>query len=220
MNILYIPKKKSVLTNVKYGLLYNWYAATDVRNIAPAGWRVANDNDFEILVDYVGANGDYTSSNTVATYLKDTQYWVSGLEGNNQYGFNLRGAGFRYPEVNSIVMGYAARLFAEVVNNSIRVWVYGEYWPVAFFKGGDPLVNLGLSIRLIKENSTDTGTMTGNDGKVYPSVKIGNQVWIASNLAETKYRNGDLIPEVTDDATWYALTTGALCAANNDWSNV
>jgi len=220
MNILYIPKKKSVLTNVKYGLLYNRYAATDERNIMPAGWRVANDNDFEILVDYVGANGDYTSSNTIAPYLKDTQYWVSGLEGNNQYGFNLRGAGFRLPEINSIIIGFNARLISGVIDNSIHCWVYNDYSPVAFFRGSDPLVNLGFSIRAIKENSTDTGTMTGNDGKVYSTVKIGNQVWIAANLAETKYRNGDLIPEVTDDATWYALTTGALCAANNDWNNV
>jgi len=29
-----------------YGLLYNYYAITDVRGIAPDGWRVATDADF------------------------------------------------------------------------------------------------------------------------------------------------------------------------------
>lgn len=60
----------------------------------------------------------------------------------------------------------------------------------------------------------------GNDGKVYPTVAIGTQVWMAANLAETKYRNGDTIPTVTDNTTWAGLTTGAKCAYNNDESNV
>jgi len=35
-------------------------------------------------------------------------------------------------------------------------------------------------------------------------------------LSETKYRNGDIIPEVTSIAVWPSLKTGALCAYNND----
>jgi hypothetical protein len=36
---------------------------------------------------------------------------------------------------------------------------------------------------------------------------------------ETKYRDGSLIPEVTDNATWYGLTTGARCSYNNVEAN-
>jgi hypothetical protein len=78
---------------------------------------------------------------------------------------------------------------------------------------------MGGYVRLIKDDST-LDTYTGNDGKTYNTVKIGNQVWMAENLAETKYRNGDLIPTVTDNSTWSSLTTGAKCAYNNDQSNV
>ena len=35
----------------------------------------------------------------------------------------------------------------------------------------------------------------------------------------THYRNGDVIPQVTDPAAWTALTTGAWCYYNNDPSN-
>ena len=37
-----------------YGRLYNWYAASDPRNIAPKGWRVATYEDYQILIDYLG----------------------------------------------------------------------------------------------------------------------------------------------------------------------
>jgi uncharacterized protein (TIGR02145 family) len=48
------------------------------------------------------------------------------------------------------------------------------------------------------------------------SATIGTQVWTNKNLDVTTYRNGDIIPKVTDATTWAALTTGAWCFYNND----
>jgi len=83
---------------------------------------------------------------------------------------------------------------------------------------------MGLALRPLKDSTTlthgQTGIYTGNDGKVYRTICIGTQEWLACNLAETKYRNLDDIPEVTDNDDWVALTTGALCAYDNDWDNV
>ena len=59
---------------------------------------------------------------------------------------------------------------------------------------------------------TVTRTMTGNDGTTYTTLKIGDQWWMAENLKETQYRNGDPIPEETDNATWEGLSTGARYA--------
>ena len=39
------------------------------------------------------------------------------------------------------------------------------------------------------------------------------------NLDVVTYRNGDIIPQVTDEATWNSLTTGAWCYYNNDPAN-
>jgi uncharacterized protein (TIGR02145 family) len=39
-----------------YGRLYNWYAATDSRKIAPYGWHVPTDAEMQTLVDYLGGN--------------------------------------------------------------------------------------------------------------------------------------------------------------------
>jgi len=62
--------------------------------------------------------------------------------------------------------------------------------------------------------------MEDNDGNAYPTVKIGNQVWVAENLRTTEYRNGDPITKVTDAAEWTALETEGCCAYNNNEENV
>jgi len=64
--------------------------------------------------------------------------------------------------------------------------------------------------------SNSGGTVTDIDGNVYNTVIIGTQVWMVENLKTTKYRNGDPIPNVTGDAAWVALNTGAYCWDNND----
>ena len=48
------------------------------------------------------------------------------------------------------------------------------------------------------------------------TIPIDTQLWGCANLDVTEYANGDPIPEVTDQATWAALTTGAWCYYNND----
>jgi len=63
--------------------------------------------------------------------------------------------------------------------------------------------------------TTNSG-VTDLCGKYYKEIIIGNQTWISENLSTCKYRNGDPIPHVKDDATWASLTTGAYCYFNND----
>ena len=54
------------------------------------------------------------------------------------------------------------------------------------------------------------------DGNVYHTVTIGTQVWMVENLKTTKYRNGDPIPNVTDNKKWNDLLTGAYCNYSNE----
>lgn len=62
------------------------------------------------------------------------------------------------------------------------------------------------------------GQMIDVDGNVYPTVRIGGQEWMAENLRVTHYRNGNTIPNVTDNSAWSELTTGAYCWYENDQS--
>lgn len=52
-----------------------------------------------------------------------------------------------------------------------------------------------------------------------PTIVIGTQQWSRENLDVVTYRNGDIIPQVTDETIWNSLTTGAWCYYNNDPAN-
>jgi uncharacterized protein (TIGR02145 family) len=42
------------------------------------------------------------------------------------------------------------------------------------------------------------------------------QTWTTQNLSVSRYRDGSVIPQVTDNTEWQNLTTGAWCWYNND----
>jgi len=67
-----------------------------------------------------------------------------------------------------------------------------------------------------KDTVTNDLTVKDIDGNVYTTVTIGTQVWMVENLKTTKYRNGDPIPNVSDNTQWSNLTTGAHCNYNNE----
>jgi uncharacterized protein (TIGR02145 family) len=66
--------------------------------------------------------------------------------------------------------------------------------------------------------TSSVGTVYGAETSFTTSnyITIGNQAWSSTNLNVSSYRNGDVIPQVTDQTTWNSLTTGAWCWYNND----
>jgi len=98
------------------------------------------------------------------------------------------------------------------------------------YSPGDIMLYKGISgnyATIVTDVPTSSKTIDFNfieckdaSGNYYATVKIGGQIWMAENLATTKYRTGADIPNITVDADWgnTALVTGAWCYKNNDAS--
>ena len=212
--------------SVKYGFMYNWYAANDSRNIANTGWSVPTISNQQTLSTFLGGN------NVAGGKLKETGFvhWNSPNTGaTNTSNFNARGGGERDDSTGvfsalKINQSYWAQggsgTSGYVSTVTSASGTYTAYNGTTFYTKQK---QFGIGVRLIKDTTSltngQTGTYTGNDGKVYRTICVGTQEWVADNLVETKYRNLDAIPEVTPNATWAALSTGARCSYGNDPGN-
>jgi uncharacterized protein (TIGR02145 family) len=66
------------------------------------------------------------------------------------------------------------------------------------------------------------GGVTDVDENSYQTVQIGSQCWMQSNLKVSKYRNGDIITNITDSTQWTQTNTngtGAWCNYINNTNN-
>lgn len=74
---------------------------------------------------------------------------------------------------------------------------------------------LGCSNEKESESSSSRPISPVVDGQV----QIGTQIWMTKNLSVSRYRNGDLIPQVSNPTQWANLTTGAWCYYANNSAN-
>jgi uncharacterized protein (TIGR02145 family) len=207
-------------TSISFTIGAETIAGQPKKSLAPDGWHLPTKEDFEELATYLGitAGGKLKETGTV--------HWDSPNEGaTNETGFAVRGSGMRYDDGTFANLKASSRLWSSTIYSEFHEGMFNVYDYLMRYDQStlteDHISSVnGCPVRLIKDDSTDPETMTDYDGNIYRTVKIGNQVWMASNLKVTHYNDGTPIPEVTDGIEWSGLTTGAMCAFNNDWSNV
>jgi len=89
--------------NDPYGRLYNWAAVIDPKGLAPEGWRVANENDWQVLEMTMGmmsADADLLGwrGTDEGGKLKESgiAHWITPNTGaTNEVGFTALPGGFR-----------------------------------------------------------------------------------------------------------------------------
>jgi uncharacterized protein (TIGR02145 family) len=62
----------------KYGKLYNWYAVNDPRGLAPNGYHIPTDSEWETLISYLGGE------RVAGTKMKSTKGWKSITSGGSK----------------------------------------------------------------------------------------------------------------------------------------
>ena len=92
-----------------YGKLFNWYTVNDRRKIAPEGWHVPTDNEWQTLIDYLGG------ASVAGGKMKETGtlHWKSPNTGaTNESGFTALPGGVRNDQGNFHSLGSTASLWS------------------------------------------------------------------------------------------------------------
>lgn len=110
----------------KYGKLYNWYAVNDPRGLAPQGWHVPSDNEWNTLTNYLGGEGNAVKK------MKSTSGWNRNSNGTNESGFTgLPGGRFNFFNFDSF--GSVGWWWSSTQYDRELAWVRSLSW-----NSGDP----------------------------------------------------------------------------------
>ena len=134
-----------------YGRLYNWYAVSDSRNIAPTGWHVPTDAEWATLINALGGYA------TAGASLKEagTSHWSTPSAGTNASGFTALPGGFRSVSGE----GFLKRSFYGVWWSATS-YVYDDSYAIDHIldnesnevvRGEEGFKRDGFSVRLIKD---------------------------------------------------------------------
>ena len=131
-----------------YGHLYNYFAITDPRFIAPLGWHVPSDADWTVLADFLAPDS------LVGGKLKETGYihWNSPNTGaTNSSGFTALPGG-AYNAVTGVFsfLGYGASLWASTPDVNSYAWARSLLNSSSYLNRGTIPQFTGASVRCIK----------------------------------------------------------------------
>jgi uncharacterized protein (TIGR02145 family) len=136
-----------------YGRLYNWYAVDDSRGIAPEGWHVPTDAEWQILVDYLGgssvAGGKMKATGTIE---EGTGLWYHPNEGaTNESDFSALPGGYRHLDGNFYYLGSYAYFWSSTEYSSYLAWYrLLSYYNSDVYRNYD-LKQLGFSVRCVRD---------------------------------------------------------------------
>jgi len=131
-----------------YGLLYNWYAVTDKRNLCPEGWHVPSDGEWTILTDFLG--GEITAGGK----LKENgfKHWKRpNSKASNESEFTALPGGFRNYDGIFYDMGYYGFWWTSTKEGSRLAWGRGMYYFYGDVNRDNNEMTNGFSVRCLKD---------------------------------------------------------------------
>jgi uncharacterized protein (TIGR02145 family) len=145
-----------------YGALYNWYAVTDTRNLAPEGWHVPTDEEWKELEMSLGMsqseadNESWRGTNEGSIMAGNDALWDEGdLENDSEFGssgFSTLANGYRPTGLgNYTQMGNYGYFWSTTEYNSNLVYNRSLYSNRTTIHRGYDYKSFGLAIRCVKD---------------------------------------------------------------------
>lgn len=137
-------------TNGKtFGKLYNWFAVSDARGLAPEGWHVPTDEDCLKLETFLGGG------QVAGLKMKSKIGWKENGNGTNESGFNGEPGGCRNDDGEFFHLGFYGYWWS--TTDMLTYFAWGHI--LNYFTGIDYKLAIlyekdeGLSVRCIRDNS-------------------------------------------------------------------
>ncbi|HPQ35198.1 MAG TPA: fibrobacter succinogenes major paralogous domain-containing protein [Tenuifilaceae bacterium] len=129
----------------KYGKLYNWYAVNDPRGLAPEGWHVPTDEEWQELIDFAGGEDD------AGTKLKAKSGWDANGNGTDEYGFSALPGGYREDDGEFYNIGYSGYWWSSTENGTVTAWTRSMRYYVSLVYRSNNLKSWGFSVRCVRD---------------------------------------------------------------------
>jgi uncharacterized protein (TIGR02145 family) len=156
-----------------FGLFYNWHAVSTGK-LAPQGWHVATDEEWDTLRSYLISNGynwDGTTSDhpiyqtrpefnksgkSIASRLHWKESTIEGTIGNecrtnNRTGFNALPGGYRDTDGTYRLTGVYTVFWTSTIHDSLQALCRDISHERAGIYRGSAQMNFGAMVRLVKD---------------------------------------------------------------------
>ncbi len=144
----YCEYNNDVNNVVTYGRLYNWHAVNDDRDLAPTGWHVPTDAEWQTLMDYLG--GDMLAGGKMKE--TGTTHWTSpNSDATNESGFTSLPGGQRNWNGTWYELNTNAWFWSSTEDNSLDAWYRALYYNNGGVARDNYLKLDGFSIRCVKD---------------------------------------------------------------------
>ena len=131
-----------------YGKLYNWYAVNDPRGIAPYGWHIPSDHEWNVLGDCFGGNG------AAGSQLKElgTTHWALPNSGANNYSnFTALPGGIRWLDGTFDDVTYLGIFWTATESDTDNAWMRDLTYITGAMERGVWSKVMGFSVRCIRD---------------------------------------------------------------------
>lgn len=227
-----LPFENLNFNNLQDKLQVGYTLKTDLQKYTPKP-VILYDYNPTALTPLTGTDFWFNTSITGGTSTQHTSYKAFGQEyydGTDTYSLNFNAQQSTLTNElisNSLYNQYYENYLANIFDSKARLIKVSGILPTSL------LTTLKLNDRLVIRdkryliNTFTTDLTTGEvqfelltDFRPFPEiVVIGTQTWNSKNLDVETYRDGTVIPEVTNQTDWANLTTGAWCYPNGSSSN-
>lgn len=131
-----------------YGSLYNWFAINDSRNIAPEGWHVPTNAEWDILIQFLGG------SSVGGGKMKESGmlHWNSPNSGaTNESGFTALPGGLRHYDGSFGMLKEHGSWWSTTISGNGDVWIKDIFLENANIESYEFGKTFGFSVRCVKD---------------------------------------------------------------------